>query len=440
MKQSYLPNFSYLFIPFAIDKLDDFPAFLQKITPQNGWLPMQQDNRYLHRYVAERISNSQQAVDCQFRLDAKFAEAKGLCLGTKQYRTAPKSYHGEKNDGFVFDIASVELHSFHTGVCVLAFELRFADNDPLKIAAAQYCLRKISTEKIYLAGEDAGGESFVDISKRILQDCTQNATLDFLFYATPKNEKANFLTYVDVPEQKSYDKELFYLKWCYNENFEYSDPCCEEDSINYAASPFIHWGISVSAAVCLVHRSERQKQFIETVFQTNFRQQYLRTYILLLHQKYMMYLFLTKLSVDLDGNLQQLKAYKERLYRFETHYMFTYISEVPQYQRFYKKVREVFALEQLFKEVQEPLVQLAEIQKQEAESEQQAQERRINAALTTVSLLTIFSAWTDASGLVTYFDWLIPETISRVAQSALTVVVIALSIGLVIRLFCVKKR
>ena len=439
MEQAYLPNFSYLFIPFTIDELDAFPAFLRNLTPQNGWLPSETDNRYLHRYVAERISNSQQAVDCQFRLDPTYADAKGLFLGTKQYRTAPKSYEGEKNDGFAFQIAGVELHTFHTGVCILAFELRFEDNDPLKISAAQYCLRKIATEKIYRVGEENSGESFVDVSERILEKCTPNVTLDFLFYATPNNEKANFLTYIDVPEQENYDKELFYLKWCYNNGFEYSEQSSEEDSINYAASPFTHWGISVSAAVCLVYRSDRQKQFIETVFQKNFRQQYLRTYMLLLHQKYMMYLFLTKLSVDLDGNLPQLKAYKERLYRFETHYMFTSISEVPQYQRFYKKVREVFLLDQLFKEVQEPLVQLAEIQKQAAESEQQVQDRRTNAALTAVSLLTIFSALTDASGLATYFDWFIPEPVVRGVQSGLTIGVFILGVGLLVRLFRVKK-
>lgn len=438
MEHSYLSNFSYLFIPFTTENPEDISTLCRNITPKNGWSFVESDNRYLHRYVAERIANRQNEVDCQFRLDPKFAEEQGLFLGTKQYCTAPKRFAGQMNDGFPFQIASAELYTFHTGICILAFELRFLDNDPLKIASVQYYLRKISAEKIYVRGntEKSGGESFVNISKRILGKCAQNLELDFFFYATPKNEKANFLTYIDMPEQGNYNKELFYLKWCYSDGFEYNETDSEEDSINYVANPCTTWGLSVSAAVCLVHRSESQKHFIETVFQKNFRQQYLLTYILLLHQKYVMYLFLTKLSVGLEDNVPQLKIYKERLYHFETHYMFSYISEVPQYQRFYSKVRKVFALEQLFTDVQEPLTQLAEIQKQKAENEQQV----LNTALATLSILTIVSALTDASGFTANLSWLFSAPIAKIVQSVLVIGVAIFSIAMFIRLLFIKKR
>lgn len=438
MEHPYLPNFSYLFVPFTTANLDDFSAFRQNITQENGWLSIDTDNRYLHRYVAERIANRQNAVDYQFKLDPQFAAAKGLHLKTKQYRTAAKPFAGQMNQGFQFQIANVKLYTFNTGICILAFELRFLDNDPIKIASAQYYLRKISTEKIYSA-DNASGESFVEISERILSNCTRSTALDFFFYATPNNEKANFLTYIDVPKQDNYNKELFYLKWCYNDSFDYHENCYDSDSQNYMANPCTNWGISVSAAVCLVYRSDNQKQFIEKTFQKNFRRQYLLTYVLLLHQKYMMYLLLTKLSVGLEGNLKQLKAYKERLYHFETHYMFSYISEVPQYQRFYTIVRKTFALDQLFSDVREPLNQLTEMQKQEAESKQQAQEDRVNTALATLSILTIVSALTDASGITANLGWLIPENVSPYIQSGTIALVVIVCIVMVIRLFRTKK-
>ena len=360
-------------------------------------------------------------------------------METKQYRTAPKSYKGQINNGFQFHIADVRLFTFSTGISILVFELRFFDNDPIRIASAQYYLRKISTEKIHTEDTNSFGESFVDISKRVLTDCAQNMVLDFFFYATPKNEKANFLTYLDVPKQSCYSKELFYLKWCYNDGFDYAEDCYDEDSINYVANPCTTWGVSVSAAVCLVYRSEVQKHFIESTFQKNFRKQYLLTYILLLHQKYAMYLFLTKLSVGLEGNLQQLKAYKERLYHFETHYMFSYISEVPQYQRLYSIVRKAFAVEHLFSDVQEPLTQLTEMQKQKAESQQQDHDHRVSAALAALSFLTIFSALTDASGITANLGWLIPEQISQIVQSIALVLALIVIVIMLIRLLCVKK-
>ena len=154
----------------------------------------------------------------------------------------------------------------------------------------------------------------------------------------------------------------------------------------------------------------------------------------------MLYLFLTKLSAGLEGNLQQLKSYKERLYYIESHYLFSNISEVPQYQRFYAKVRKIFAIDQLFIDVQEPLTQLAEMQHQKAESEQQARDHRVSTALATLSLLTIVSALTDASGITANLGWLIPEIVSRWIQSAMLILVLVISIVMFIRLIFIKKE
>lgn len=442
MSDTYLPNFSYLFIPFTTEKLDDFSAFRQNIAPQNGWEPVDINNRYLHRYVAERMTACENAADCRFRLNPEFAANRQLYLGSKQYSTDPKEYLGELTSGFKFLISNVEMYAFDKAICILIFELRFPDSDPLKISSAQYNLRKISTEKIHLDDNTAKpcGESFVDISQRILKDCAQGLALDFFFYATPGNEKANFLTYIDVPWQESYDKELFYLKWCYSDAFDYDNTHYDADNENYHANLCTNWGISVSAAVCLVHRSEKQKAFIEGTFQKNFRAQYLLTYILLLHQKYMMYLFLTKLSVGLEGNLKQLQKYKELLYHFETHYMFSYVSEIPQYQRFYTKIRRIFALEQLFSGVREPLLQLTEMEKLTAENEQKNHEQRVNTALTVLSLLTIVSALTDAAGITSNLEWMIPAAVAKIIQITMLAGVIILSIVTFLRLIFLKKR
>ena len=102
MEHCYLPNFSYLFVPFTTEKMDDFHTFCKHITPQSGWMPVQMDNRYLHRYVAERITNPENTADNSFRLDPVFAERKDLFLGTKQYRTAPKIFADEKIPDSIF--------------------------------------------------------------------------------------------------------------------------------------------------------------------------------------------------------------------------------------------------------------------------------------------------------------------------------------------------
>lgn len=444
MPNPYLNNFSYLFVPLTTENIEQFSAFYKNINAKTGWEPINVENRYLHRYVSERITKHavEETGGYHFRLNGEFAQEQGLHLGTRHYSTEAKVYQGQKDTYFQFLIANVELFAFSTGICILAFELQFQDDDPIKIASAQYYLRKIATERIHLADDpDVNGRvSFVDISRKILNKAARGIDIDFFFYAAPNNEKANFLTYVDVPYKEEYEKELFHLKWCYHDGFDYHDEAVSDDSENYVASRNTIWGITVSAAVCLVNRDEKQKEFIENVFQKNFRRQYLMTYILLLHQKYMMYLFLTKMSVGIDGDLKQLEKYKAKLYEFETHYMFTYISEVPQYQRFYAKVRNLFALEELFRGVQEPLSQLTEIQRQTAENKQREYDYRINTALTTLSLLTIVSAITDATGVTSNLTWLIAPQISRIIQIIMLILVSVVSIFMLVRLISLKKK
>ena len=438
MSAGYLKNFSYLFMPFTLEQPEQFPAFFQRLTEENGWHASKLENRYLHQYVLEKLSWNAESSSPHFVLDEKFAAEKNLQLGA-DYTLKGRKY---KDLELNFQVAGVELFTFPTSICVLTFELRFPEEyEPKQIAAAQYYLRKISAERICLLqdGEDARGVCFADMAKGLMEAAGGNMALDFFFYAPPKNEKANFLTYVDVPKKESYQEDLFYLKWCYSEGFDY-DEFCSDDSENYQASKTVFWGITVSAAACLVHRSESQKAFIEGTFQKNFRKYYLSTYILLLHQKYTMYRFLTKMSVGLDGNLVQLESYKSQLFEFETRYMFGYITEVPQYQRFYQRVRKMFALDKLFADVQEPLLQLAEIKKQKAEDEQRAYDYRINTALTTLSLLTIVSALTDASGITANLTWLIPEAVSKIIQLVVLIGVAAVSIYMLIRLLFLKRH
>lgn len=441
MENAYQKNISYLFVPLTTEDLEQFSVFRKGITKAHGWLPAGIENRYLHRYVLEQLSKDGEDSCSCFRLQEDYAREHGLQLGAKWYSTGEKKFKGTKIPGFHFTISDVFLFTFDTPLCILAFELGFREDDPLYVASAQYYLRKINAEKIYFCqGAEQGlGENFAEISSRLLQNCAPEIKLDLFFYATRDNEKANFLTYVDVPAQDDYKKELFYLKWCYSDRFDY---CADLDDAgeNYRASMNTQWGITVSSAVCLVNRSEEQSAFIQEKFQKNFKTQYLLLYVLLLHQKYMMYLFLTKMAAGLSGNVAQLEKYKTMLYDFETHYMISYVSEVPQYQKLYAKVRKAFALEEMFRGVQEPLLQLADIKKQKTEREERESDNRVNTSLTILSFLTIISALTDASGITANLEWLIPARIAQYIQLGALAVVVGVSILMFVRLIRSKKR
>lgn len=436
---TYMKNFSYIFIPFALEDADRFGDFYRSLQSDDGWEQVDDEIRYLHRYVSDKlVTQPDGTVNAfRFRLKEDCTQAQSVQLGSGLYRTGAKKFRGE-SVRFEFTVANAQLFAFNTSVCMLAFQLQFTNDDPFHIAAAEYHLRKITTEKIHPA--DGEAVSFVDISRKVLQRQAAKFKLDFFFYAAPRNERANFLTYIDVPRQADYDRELFYLKWCYNDEFEYDTTSCEDGSENYIAAASTVWGVSPSAAVCLVNRDGKERQFLENVFQKNFQKQYLMTYVLLLHQKYTMYLFLTKLCIDIEGKLAELENYKRRLYMFETRYMFSQISEVPQYQRFYTKVKQAFAMDDMFHDVQEPLAQLAEMQQQALDKAQQADEKRLNATLTILSFLTVVSALTDAGGIAADLGWLLPPLAAKILQCVALTFVVGLTVYLICRLISLKKK
>lgn len=442
-KAGYLSNFSYIFIPFSIKQEKDFIKFNNDLSANCMWMPVNDEIRYLHKYVSDRLVNEYKGNKNLFhyRLSESVSDFTDIYLNNRCYQTAPKKFN-DITTTFDFTISDVQLFSFNTSICIMAFQLQFENNDPLYIAAAQYYLRKIDVEHIRVKTDngDFVSHSFIELSKSILGNLTDIYSLDFFFYASTKNERANFFTYIDLPKKENYNEELFHLKWCYNDHFTYDSNCLEKDSVNYVANSNTIWGISPSAAVCIINRCDKNRQFIENTFQHNVQNHYLFTYILLLHQKYMLYLFLTKISIDIDDDLNLLENYKRRLYEFNTKYLFSRISEVPQYQRFYEKVMESFSIKEMFADVQEPLSRLAEIQRQVNEEQRQKRDHNINTALTALSLLTIFSAITDALGITANLGWLIPPLWSKIIQLTIGSIVIILSVAILFRLFSLKNK
>ena len=440
----YLENFSYIFIPFILQKETDFVEFNRALAKKAMWSVVEDDVRYLHRYVADCLVSRTKPIGnlYHYRLNPQSIGGIPLWINDRCYRTTPKKYKGETGVGFDFQISDVELFSFNTSVCILAYKLQFQRTDPLYIAAAQYYLRKIDVEPICVTMEDGTEyrQTFIDLSQKLVGDLMHTYPLDFFFYAAPKNERANFLTYIDVPEKKNYDKELFYLRWCYHDEFPFDEEENAGDCVNYAANANTHWGISSSAAACLVNRTEKRKEFLEKVFQKNFMQQYLLTYVLLLHQKNMLYLLLTKISVEAEEDMDKLENYKRRLHAFDSKYVFIKITEVPQYQRFYEKVMHAFSIREMFSDVEQPLSQLTEIQRLQHEEREQAHDRRTNTILIVLSCLTIVSALTDALGITSNIDWLISTQFSHGLQLGLAAAVLIIGVGMIIRLIFLKNK
>ncbi len=426
-------NVSYIFIPFTYGEPSNFESFAGTLDNSAEWEQIHDEIVYMLKYVADKF-NSYDKRNCRcfhYRVREERRAALGLMGENDFFHTEPCPFGGEEQP-VRFCMIDVQLYCFSTSVGIIAFKIRLEKDDPFWVSNALYHLKKVSREKLF---SDGSQTTMLEMAKELMKKTAgENADINFFYYANPSTERANVLTYLEVPPKEDYKKELFYLRRCYGENFLYmEDPESDAKEIHIHSRGIV-WGISPEAAVCLVCPSQAKEDFIRSTFYTNFNEQYLFMYMLLLHRKYVMYMFLTEIGIGTYNTLETLEEYRHQLYEFETDFDFSCVTEVPQYQELYEKMTGAFSLKKMYEDVHEPLRSLTEIRRKTAESEQEQRNDRVNKALLMLSVLSFFSALIDSFDFInSFFGWFLNDTAVRVLQ-------LICIIGIVITVFFAFKN
>ncbi|MBO4839382.1 MAG: hypothetical protein J5493_08460 [Lachnospiraceae bacterium] len=395
----YQSNTEYVFIPFSYNDERVFLPLVRKVEDSGLWDPVQDKFAYLLKYVANKMdSNNRENCQCfHFILKDSSRERCGLGGAEDWFLTERKHSFGGNKERIRFQIMGTQLFCFSSTVGILAFQLRMERDDPFWISHALYHLKKVS--RAYVFQESLGGEArttLTEMAGRILKEYETASPVELFYFADPIQARANVLTFLEVHSQEDYRKELFYLRHCYGERFPYfEDRKAEEKEIaNYTTN--VTWGVTSEALVALACPDNGQEDFVRKRFYNNFNTEYLFMYVLLLHQKFVLYLFLTRIDMKTCDNLESLEKYRRELYAFETNFVFSRVTEVPQYRDLYDKVVEAFALDKMYQDVREPLVSLRELRREAVEKERDKREDKVNKALLLLSILSVFSALTDS--------------------------------------------
>lgn len=419
-------NISYIFIPFMYNNESDFKSFVDAVNNSGLWEKRDDEISYMFKYISDKIvSTDEKSRRCfHYRLKEDKRSEYNLATYKDVFSTEAHSFRNQK-EKILFRILNVQLYFFSTTVGIMAFKVYFENDDPFWIANAQYYLKKVSREQIFL-GDSAEGKTMCDIAKELMRGIISEE--DFFYYANDGTERANILTYVEVKPQEDYRKELFYLRNCYKDSFYYlGDEKADADEI-HSSSKHAVWGISPEAAVCLVCPKYESEGF-KKKFYNNFKSQYLFMYVLLLHQKYALYMFLMKIGVGRYNTLETLENYRGQLYEFETDFVFSCVTEVPQYQNLYERIAKSFALEKMYKDVHEPLISLGEVRREAIEKEKKRRDDGIDRALLILSALSFCSALVDSFQFVdSFFGWFLNATGVKIAQVCCIVGIISAAV------------
>ncbi len=420
-------NSSYVFIPFRYENRNDFCRLIAALDKNPAWEPVAEEIMYMLKYVADKFDR-RNPDECQcFHYSLKDAARQdfGLLPASTLYATAPHPFRGDSVP-FAFSIHRAELYCFSTSVCILALNLQFTETDPLWVSTALYYLKKVSQERICAIAAEGKETTLLNLAKDLTATLLPDTLFDFFFYTNSGTERANVLTYLDVESKKDYAYELYYLKRCYNEGFAYTEKTEEAQFENFCSTQNITWGISPEAAVCLAC-PQGCEEFIHGTFYQNFNHQYLFMYVLLLHQKYVLYMLLTKIGLSSYNQLETLAEYQHQLFEFETDFVFSCVTEVPQYQMLYDRLAEAFSLKKMFEDVREPLASLSEIRRTASENKQRERDHAVNRSLFMLSLLTFFSALIDSFDFAeSFFSWFFrPPVVKGIQIGSMILVVLA---------------
>mgnify|MGYP005765940995 CR=1 FL=1 len=424
-------HISYIFIPFRYEGEGIGQSLPDALNASGDWNQVDDEIEYMLRYVADRIEGKDSGKN---RYEHFIFEDQQSVSGMEGlFYTEKHLFNGVETE-FGFRIQSIQLFYFSTSVSVMAFGLHFecsADSlgcgedmgenlsmeaegetellpeQLLYISSAQYYLKKVSREKIHRAG--GSDTTLLGIAKEIMDRLGLAGDFDFFFYAKPGTERANLFTYLEACHREGFEYELFYLRRCYNEKYLYHRDEKRDEQEIFKAAENITWGLSREAAVCITCPSKGGRDFLHNVFFGNFNRQYLFMYVLLLHQKYVLYLFQTRINAELYEDLDTLETYRNNLYKFETDFVYSRVTEVSQYQELYDRMTQAFALKEMYEDVREPLQVLvdarsAELEKSQkrAEQEQKKKEEKMNKILFIISVVCALPVVSDIFEIIEF--------------------------------------
>lgn len=436
-------NISYVFLPFSYGSGDKFLEMVNYLDRHSSWILLHDEIHYMFRFAAEKMdSRDREHCRCfHYQFNSSYRKQFNFSVSREAWYLTEQHSFQERETSFRFQILDVEMFCFSTGVGIMAFKLHFANNQPYWVSAAEYYLKKVSREQIRQETGIGTPVTILSLAETLLHECRASLNIEFFFYTYPETERANILTCLEVEPKEDYTEELFFLRRCYNDGFLFvSDPKSEENEIFYTSRDIL-WGISPEAAICLTMPADsRRHSFFDDKFYRNFENQYLFMYVLLLHRKYALYLFLTRIGVGMNNDIKRLEEYRRKLYEYETDYTFSRVTEVHQYQILYDRLEKVHALDKLYEDVREPLVSLGDVRREASEKKEKKRDGQVNYALNILALLGIASALVDSFDFIgSITGWFFKQQIVRGIQFVTVIIVAFISFRALIRLFTSKS-
>lgn len=387
-------NICFLYIPFSLKntKPKEIIKALHDFEISDIWNPKQYRTKKFYKYVSDKLFETEKKC-VTYTVEKSYSNYSYL-FNSDIYIKETNSVGAINCQTTCFHIDNILMVSYKKPVWFIIFQLHFCDDQlyPQKIANTIYFLKKpYHTELLGVKDKINRLFNLFEIAQELLKS-TLSVSFQLFFYMEEKYARANYLIMLKVDlniGEKELIHILYYLKHGFSDKYIRTKISTELDDY-YGPNGRI-WGITSESVVNIVRDSGMEdvlkKQFDE------FQSEYFIMFSLLLFQKYTYFYLLTSLTYLDRRDNKQLKQYKEFLADFERDYVFSVVTDIPQYKTVYERMVETFDLEKLYVDIYEPVLELNNRQKMK-------QENRISAFGFILSILGLFSIVVDGKQII----------------------------------------
>lgn len=394
MKDLKCLNTSRFILPYIFDNNKDLSEVSFDI---NDWKEYPINTKYLSRSVYE-IFASGEGVCKNYSLNDSARSKYGMPHRNALVTMKSKMYGASGT--YYFYIVSHRIIQFESGVGFLLMDIQFPEDDTSKLIDINFCISNIFTNEhdsgkqennlsfSYKEGENPHAFSI----KNSLYNALNAGKYAERLMLFPSSTRKRLITYNSVfskPMDELHTKKLLY---CLGNSLHGKIQYDESSDSGTIFSSFAgqSWYVGTNGVVSVASTNPENEDFVKKVHRRNVDLDYFNIFILALHEREIM-LEYNYLAVHRRKRPKELINMKPKLLDADILYTFNTVSVEPSYQGFYGHLRSIFNLDNLRSDIRDVI--------ENVESHVNDQnDRKINAILTAISFLAVFSALTDGIG------------------------------------------
>lgn len=403
-KEFYIlnPNVSRFMIPFYLDAT--FERKHRILFDPENWTKTTREATYLTKYIQEIYGDSDDGICLFYNLNKSRWTDLGLPVDISEDIMLKSHILGSRTEVYTFRLIDVTAVYFSTGMGFLLLDIRHDDKATLKeIVDASFALSNIFSEnrdtkepKVEFSyNKENTVESFSirNAIPAILMKAQLGDRLE-IFPTSGRKRLNAYHRLFRARHEENESKLIFNLTRGLHSSFT-----LQEDKYDFLESDFrlspskdTVWSISSNGAVSISYKNRNNQKFLAETHPRHVDVDYFLVYLLAIHEREI----LLKYNYDAVKNWsssKQLTLMKEKLIKFNIWFSYNTVSIENSYQNFYECMYRALNLEKLEHDIQDVITQVNE-------AVSTSRERKINAILSSIAVLAVFSVFSDGIGFV----------------------------------------